>query len=188
LLLQAFEDKPKWSSAAALAEAVTKDPSILVTEELISKSTAEQVVKDAENNGVPNIPPVLLELARNTKKSPTELLRQQVSLVLGEPFDFQESAADTLKDQLQDPVLQEILNRPTPANVNTAILSSTYAGGYSSPDPRGQTLITMSARNGWDPADIAAIISFETGGTLDPAQPGYGNATGRIGLIQAGPD
>ena len=46
----------------------------------------------------------------------------------------------------------------------------------------------MSARNGWDPADIAAIISFETGGTLDPAQPGYGNAAGRIGLIQAGPN
>jgi hypothetical protein len=185
---KAFEDQPKWSSAQALAEAVEKDPSILVTEEFISESTAEQAVKDAMNNGAPNIPPVLLELARRTGQSPTELFRQQVSLVLGKPFDFPPSAADTLKDQLQDPVLQEILNRPTPANVNTAILSSSYAGGYSSPDPRGQTLITMSARNGWDPADIAAIISFETGGTLDPAQPGYGAAAGRIGLIQAGPN
>jgi hypothetical protein len=185
---KAFEDKPKWSSAQALADAVIADPSILATEELISKSTAEQVVRDAMNNGAPNIPPVLLELARKTGKSPTELLRQQTSLVLGKPFDFPPSAADTLKDQLQDPVLQEILNRPTPANVNTAILSSSYAGGYSSPDPRGQTLIAMSARNGWDPADIAAIISFETGGTLDPAQPGYGAAAGRVGLIQAGPN
>ena len=59
---------------------------------------------------------------------------------------------------------------------------------YSSSDPRGQSLIAMATRNGWDPADLAAIFSFETGGTLDPNQPGYGAAAGRIGLIQAGPN
>ena len=44
----------------------------------------------------------------------------------------------------------------------------------------------MADRNGWDAADLAAIFSFETGGTFDPSQPGYGAAAGRVGLIQAG--
>jgi hypothetical protein len=60
-------------------------------------------------------------------------------------------------------------------------------GAWRSPDSRGQSLIAMAKRNGWDPSDIAAIISFETGGTLNPSEPGRGAAAGRIGLIQAGP-
>lgn len=59
-------------------------------------------------------------------------------------------------------------------------------GNYQSRDPRGQALIAMAARNGWDAADLAAVFSFETGGTLNPGEPGRGAAAGRIGLIQAG--
>jgi murein DD-endopeptidase MepM/ murein hydrolase activator NlpD len=59
---------------------------------------------------------------------------------------------------------------------------------WQSSDRRGQALIAMAQRNGWDPADLAAIISFETGGTLNPLEPGRGAAAGRIGLIQAGPN
>jgi murein DD-endopeptidase MepM/ murein hydrolase activator NlpD len=66
--------------------------------------------------------------------------------------------------------------------------SSGGGGSWQARDPRGQSLIAMASRNGWDPADIAAIISFETGGTLNPSEPGRGAAAGRIGLIQAGPN
>ncbi len=61
-------------------------------------------------------------------------------------------------------------------------------GTWRSSDSRGQSLIAMAQRNGWDPSDIAAIASFETGGTLNPSEPGRGAASGRIGLIQAGPN
>ena len=66
-----------------------------------------------------------------------------------------------------------------------------YGGGgqeWQSRDRRGQSLILMAQRNGWNPADLAAIISFETGGTLNPVEPGRGAAAGRVGLIQAGPN
>lgn len=82
-----------------------------------------------------------------------------------------------------------------------ATMPPNFGGGYQrssaarqsraawrSRDARGQSLIAMATRNGWDPADIAAIISFETGGTLNPSEPGRGAAAGRIGLIQAGPN
>ena len=66
--------------------------------------------------------------------------------------------------------------------------SPTQGRLWQSSDRRGQSLIAMAQRNGWDPADLAAIISFETGGTLNPLEPGRGAAAGRIGLIQAGPN
>lgn len=59
---------------------------------------------------------------------------------------------------------------------------------WSSTDRRSKSLVAMADRNGWDAADLAAIFSFETGGTFDPSQPGYGAAAGRVGLIQAGPN
>ena len=43
-------------------------------------------------------------------------------------------------------------------------------------------LITL----GW--ASLAAIFSFETGGSMSPSEPGRGAAAGRVGLIQAGPN
>jgi murein DD-endopeptidase MepM/ murein hydrolase activator NlpD len=46
----------------------------------------------------------------------------------------------------------------------------------------------MATRNGWDPSHIAAIFSYETGGTMNPSEPGRGAAAGRVGLIQAGPN
>ena len=61
-------------------------------------------------------------------------------------------------------------------------------GTWRSSDSRGQSLIAMAQRNGWNPSDLAAIASFETGGTLNPSEPGRGAASGRIGLIQAGPN
>ena len=66
--------------------------------------------------------------------------------------------------------------------------TGSQGGAWRSADSRGQSLIAMAQRNGWDPSDIAAIASFETGGTLNPSEPGRGAASGRIGLIQAGPN
>ena len=62
------------------------------------------------------------------------------------------------------------------------------AGGWTARDARGQSIIEMATRNGWDPTHIAAIFSYETGGTLNPSEPGRGAAAGRVGLIQAGPN
>jgi hypothetical protein len=52
----------------------------------------------------------------------------------------------------------------------------------------GAALVRVADRLGLSPADLAAIFSFETGGTLSPAEPGRGAAAGRVGLIQAGPN
>lgn len=52
----------------------------------------------------------------------------------------------------------------------------------------GAALAGVARRLGVSPADLAAIFSFETGGTLSPAEPGRGAARGRVGLIQAGPE
>jgi hypothetical protein len=71
---------------------------------------------------------------------------------------------------------------------NPAPFTGSRGGAWRSSDSRGQSLIAMAQRNGWDPSDIAAIASFETGGTLNPSEPGRGAASGRIGLIQAGPN
>jgi hypothetical protein len=70
----------------------------------------------------------------------------------------------------------------------TPPFTGSQGGAWRSSDSRGQSLIAMAQRNGWDPSDIAAIASFETGGTLNPSEPGRGAASGRIGLIQAGPN
>lgn len=79
--------------------------------------------------------------------------------------------------------------RPTYVFNPGADYSLSPAGtAYTSSDSRAQSLIAMASRLGVDPGDLAAIFSFETGGTLDPNQPGYGAAAGRIGLIQAGPN
>ena len=168
-------------------EAVRKDPELFTHKEIISKADAYQGFEIAQRNGIPRIPNVLQNAAKRSKYTATELYAQQIELLTGKKVEFPPAASDTLSDQINDPRLQEILTRPTPQNVRTSILSSQAANGYSSPQPRGQSIIAMAARNGWDPADIAAIASFETGGTLDPGEPGQGAAAGRIGLIQAGP-
>ena len=62
------------------------------------------------------------------------------------------------------------------------------SGGWTARDNRGQSLIAMAGRLGVDPADLGAIFSYETGGTINPSEPGRGAAAGRIGLIQAGPN
>lgn len=62
------------------------------------------------------------------------------------------------------------------------------AGGWSASSGEGRALVSVASRLGLDPADLAAVFSFETGGTLSPSEPGRGAAVGRVGLIQAGPD
>jgi len=167
---------------------IKKDPELFTHKEIISKADAYEGFQISQRNGIPQIPAVLQNAAKRSKYTATELYAQQIKLLTGQKVNFPPSAADTLSGQINDPRLQEILTRPTPQNISTSILSSGASGGYSSPQPRGQSIITMAARNGWDPADIAAIASFETGGTLDPGEPGRGAAAGRIGLIQAGPN
>ena len=168
-------------------DTVRKDPKLFTHKEIISKADAYAGFEVAQRNGIPRIPNVLQNAAKRSPYTAAELYAQQIELLTGQKVEFSPSAADTLGDQINDPRLQEILTRPTPQNVRTSILSSSAANGYSSPQPRGQSIIAMASRNGWDPADIAAIASFETGGTLDPGEPGQGAAAGRIGLIQAGP-
>ena len=96
-------------------------------------------------------------------------------------------ASDGIPGLLQDSRLLDILERPTVEAQKVAILNSDISK-YSSGDPRGQGVIILAAQLGVDPLDLAAIFSFETGGTLDPNQPGLGAAAGRRGLIQAGPN
>jgi hypothetical protein len=168
-------------------DTVRKDPELFTHKEIISKADAYAGFEVAQRNGIPRIPNVLQNAAKRSPYTAAELYAQQIELLTGQKVEFPPSAADTLGDQINDPRLQEILTRPTPQNIRTSILSSSAANGYSSPQPRGQSIIAMASRNGWDPADIAAIASFETGGTLDPGEPGQGAAAGRIGLIQAGP-
>jgi hypothetical protein len=163
-------------------ETVRKDPKLFTHKEIISKADAYQGLEIAQRNGIPRIPNVLQNAAKRSPYTATELYAQQIELLTGKKVEFPPAASDTLSDQINDPRLQEILTRPTPQNVRTSILSSSAANGYSSPQPRGQSIIAMASRNGWDPADIAAIASFETMGTLDPTM----TSPGRIGLIQAG--
>jgi hypothetical protein len=163
-------------------ETIKKDPTYFTKQEVISKADAYQGLELSQRNGIPRIPNVLQNAAKRSPYTATELYAQQIELLTGQKVEFPPAASDTLSDQINDPRLQEILTRPTPQNVRTSILSSSAANGYSSPQPRGQSIIAMASRNGWDPADIAAIASFETMGTLDPTM----TSPGRIGLIQAG--
>jgi len=186
----AFRPKAQgaWMDQTTLRAAIKEDPKLFTKEEVISKATAAEGVQRFKLNAIPQIPAVLQNAAKTSEYTATELYEQQIELLTGQKVKFSPSAADTLSGQIDDPKLQEILNRPSPQNIRTSILSSGASNGFSSPQPRGQSIIAMASRNGWDPTDIAAIISFETGGTLDPGEPGRGAATGRIGLIQAGPN
>ena len=164
------------------------DPT-LINKQLLVPSTRLESIGEAINNGqIPSVPPVYMELAKNLKIDPRAILNAQLELAGVDISNRQPSAAETLREVTEDPRYQELLQKPTYQNVSTAILGSTASGGYSSPDSRGKALIAMASRHGWDPADLAAIFSFETGGTLDPSEPGRGAAEGRIGLIQAGPN
>jgi hypothetical protein len=171
---------------ATVTELFTKfqeDENFIKNTPIISQASAQDGVSVALREGIPRIPSRLQALANKMDGvTATELYEQQIKAVTGKTVKFPPSAVDTLSDQINDPRLQEILNRPSPQNITTSILSSDASGGYSSPLPRGQSIISMAARNGWDPADIAAIASFETMGTLDPTM----TSPGRIGLIQAG--
>lgn len=53
-------------------------------------------------------------------------------------------------------------------------------------DPRVAALIASAQRIGADPLDYATVMSYETGGTLDPSTRG-GAGNRHIGLIQFGP-
>lgn len=95
-----------------------------------------------------------------------------------------QASTNWLMNLLAPPAVAATMPRPT-----TGFVRSAGGGGqWVSADRRARSLIAMAQRNGWDPSDIAAIISYETGGTLNPAEPGRGAAAGRIGLIQAGPN
>jgi murein DD-endopeptidase MepM/ murein hydrolase activator NlpD len=96
-----------------------------------------------------------------------------------------QASANWLMNLVAPPAVAATMPRPTRGFVRSA---AGGGGQWVSADRRARALIAMAQRNGWDPSDIAAIISYETGGTLNPAEPGRGAAAGRIGLIQAGPN
>lgn len=93
-----------------------------------------------------------------------------------------QSSANWLMNLLMPPAAAATMPVQRPGFVR----SSNGGAQWVSADRRARSLISMAQRNGWDPSDIAAIISYETGGTLNPSEPGRGAAAGRIGLIQAG--
>ena len=136
-------------------------------------------------NGTGTVPRLYHDLAR----SYPNLTGWDIARAQAKAAGLGDIAQPEVQDEVQtyDPDVQRLLNyRPSPRRTQRAGVST--QNSYRSSDPRGASLIAMATRNGWDPADIAAIISFETGGTLDPGQPGYGAARGRVGLIQAGPN
>jgi hypothetical protein len=75
---------------------------------------------------------------------------------------------------------------------SAAVMEGPGGGGvgrnWAANTSNGTALIRVADRLGLDPADLAAIFSFETGGTMSPSEPGRGAAAGRVGLIQAGPN
>jgi len=61
------------------------------------------------------------------------------------------------------------------------------AGGSKSSNPWGQVAVDVASKFNLNPVELAAIMSFETGGTFDPNK--VGGAGGKyMGLIQFGPD
>ncbi len=129
--------------------------------------------------------------------APSEMLndiRRQERASAGTRAAAQQTAYNPLTGAVQGSAnwLMNLLMPPAVAATRPSALPlpqpQGQGGGWRSGDRRGQALIAMAQRNGWDPADLAAIISYETGGTLNPLEPGRGAAAGRVGLIQAGPN
>ena len=75
---------------------------------------------------------------------------------------------------------------------SAAVMEGPGGGGvgrnWAASTSNGAALVRVADRLGLSPADLAAIFSFETGGTMSPSEPGRGAAAGRVGLIQAGPN
>jgi hypothetical protein len=78
--------------------------------------------------------------------------------------------------------------RPASAAVSMESPGGGVGRNWSASTSEGAALVRVADRLGVSPADLAAIFSFETGGTLSPSTPGRGAAAGRVGLIQAGPN
>jgi len=74
------------------------------------------------------------------------------------------------------------------ASMNTSYQAPVSGRNWTANTANGAALVTVADRLGLDPADLAAIFSFETGGSMSPSEPGRGAAAGRVGLIQAGPN
>ena len=150
-----------------------------------TKGRLKQIRKQILEGKPPSIPNSYFEIGTRLNLDPRDILDMQMEAAGLTVPPRKPTSVDTMRQETTDPALLELLKKPTYQNQQTVALQN---ANYTSPDPRGQSLITMATRNGWDPADLAAIFSFETGGTLDPNQPGYGAAAGRIGLIQGGPN
>lgn len=151
----------------------------------VTKPTLQRLQRDIYNGRIPVIPQVYRELADRLGINERDILDMQFKAAGLKVPPRKPTSLETMREETTDPRLLELLRRPTAANQQTVALQS---ASYTSPDPRGQSLIVMAQRNNWDPADLAAIFSFETGGTLNPSEPGLGAAAGRIGLIQGGPN
>lgn len=171
-------------------EEVIKDNGVenyLNTAPIVPQATLKSLQRTAEQGNIPSIPPIYMELGRRLRLNPRDILDMQFKAIGLKVPPRVGTVPDNVSKQIKDPRFLQLLQKPTIQNQNAAVISSGQSI-YSSRDPRGQSLIAMAARNGWDPADLAAIFSFETGGTLNPAEPGVGAAAGRIGLIQGGPN
>ena len=141
---------------ATFRAAIKEDPDLFKQQDVISKADANDGLRRAQGNRIPQIPPVLINAAKTSPYTATELYEQQIEKLTGQKVKFPRSAADTLSDQINDPKLQEILNRPTLQNISTSILSSEAAQGYSAPTTEGQALISKAAQEGLPIADLAA--------------------------------
>lgn len=159
----------------------------LNTAPIIPQASLKSLYRTAEKGNIPAIPPLYMDLGRRLGMNPRDILDMQFKAIGLTPPPRIGTVPENVSGQIKDPRFLELLRKPTIENQNAAVISSGQSI-YSSRDPRGQSLIAMAARNQWDPADLAAIFSFETGGTLNPSEPGRGAAAGRIGLIQGGPN
>jgi len=101
---------------------------------------------------------------------------------------------------------QPVENKPIGSNTpqgQQAIQDVMQQGAPAAPTPTGprsnkktvpknelaSLIIREAERIGADPVDLATVISYETAGTFDPAQPGPTTMWGKhIGLIQMGED
>jgi len=71
-----------------------------------------------------------------------------------------------------------------------AVVAAALSGSGRSINPWANVAIDVANEFGLNPKDLAAVMSFETGGTFDPNIEGTDKKTGKkyLGLIQFGPD
>ena len=105
-----------------------------------------------------NTAQILNEMYPDQVFTPRDVLNMQIKAATGIEPPLMPNAVESLKI-IEDPVFRSILNRPSIANQQTAILN-TEITSMSSEDRNGRELISLAARLGEDPIDVATAFDI----------------------------